>query len=142
MKKIVFGLLLAGCFAAWQPARAQTGASIGYGERVPEEAVDKAVLYRRAYDWIENHFPYTPKTVIRADTAKGEVRVEGMAKVKTSAPSGQLQERHVRFEFAFRTSPTGYDYSVGSFKFIADPGKPDEATDFDVFVALLTFQVR
>ena len=62
-----------------------------------------------------------------------------MAKVKTAAPPGQL-ERHVRFEFAFRTSPTGYDYSVGSFKFIADPGKPDEVTDFDVFVAQLAIE--
>jgi len=136
MKKIVFGLLLSG-FASLQLAQAQTTGPVGYSERVPEEGVSKSVLYRRAYDWVENHFIYAPKTVIQTDTIKGEVRIEGTGKVKTASPSGKLQELPVRFEFVFHTLPTGYDYSVGSFRLISDPSKPDETIGFDEFVAQL-----
>ena len=136
MKKLALGLLLS-VLASLQPARAQTTTPVGYSERVPDEGVSKSILYRRAYDWAENHFIYTPKSIIQADTTKGEVRIQGSGKVKTASPSGQLQERPVQFEFVFHTLPNGYDYRVGSFRLIPDPSKPDETIGFDEFVAQL-----
>jgi hypothetical protein len=120
-------------------AQAQDGI-VGYSERVPDDVSDKAVLYRRATEWVENHFAYVPKTIMRADAAKGEVRVEGTANVKTATASGQLKERPVRFEFVFHTLATGYDYSVGGFLLVPDASKPNETVHFDEFVAQLAVE--
>ena len=136
MKKLVLALLVIGCLSAGHGAQAQDG-TVGYSERVPDDAADKSVLYRRATDWVENHFAYVPKTIVRADAAKGEMRVEGTANVKTATVSGQLKERQVRFEFVFHTLATGYDYSVGGFQLVLDPSKPNETMHFDEFVAQL-----
>ncbi|WBO83733.1 DUF4468 domain-containing protein [Hymenobacter yonginensis] len=136
MKKLVRMFLLGGLLAASQAVHAQDG-QIGYSERVPDDSSDKAALYKRATEWVENHFTYAPKSITRADAAKGEVRVEGTASVKTATPSGQMKERPVRFEFIFHALPTGYDYSVGGFQLVPDASKPAETVNFDEFVAQL-----
>ncbi|WBA40778.1 DUF4468 domain-containing protein [Hymenobacter canadensis] len=136
MKKSVLMFLLGGLLAMSQAAQAQDG-QVGYSERVPDDSSDKVVLYKRATDWVENHFTYVPKAITRTDTAKGEMRVEGTAMVKTTTPSGQLKERPVRFEFVFHALPTGYDYSVGGFQVVPDASKPNDTVNFDEFVAQL-----
>ena len=136
MKKLVLIFLLGGLLGVSQTAQAQDG-QVGYSERVPDDTADKEALYKRATEWVENNFAYAPKSITRADAGKGEVRVEGTAKVKTTTPSGQLKERPVRFEFIFHALPTGYDYSVGGFQLVPDASKPAETVNFDEFVAQL-----
>jgi hypothetical protein len=139
MKQIFHGLLIVGLLALAPAVYGQSvlPSTIEYSERVPDEEGEASVLYRRTLDWSENHFSYTPKAMIKTDAAKGEIRVSGMVKVKTASPSGQLQERPVRFEFSFRTLPSGYEYNVGYFRVVPDAKKPDETVPFEEFVSQL-----
>ncbi|TGE27389.1 DUF4468 domain-containing protein [Hymenobacter metallicola] len=138
MKKVLFGLLLAGLVATAPAALAQSsGTAVSYTENVLAEEAGKDVLYRRALDWMENHFAYGPKTGAKSDAAAGMVRVTGTGKVKPVATNGKEQEQVIRFDFVFRASDKGYEYSVGSFRVIADPKKPEEAVMLSDYIAQL-----
>lgn len=139
MKKVLFGLLLAGLVAGTPAAaQAQDGTTVSYSENVPAEEVGKDVLYQRALDWTQNHFAYGPKTGAKADAATGLVRVTGTGKVKPVATNGKEQEQIIRFEFVFRATDKGYEYSVGSFRLVpTDPKKPEEAIMLSDYIAQL-----
>lgn len=139
MKQIFHGLLVVGLLTLAPAVYSQSilPSTIEYSERVPDTEAEAEVLYRRTLDWSENHFSYAPKATIKTDAAKGEIRVSGTVKVKTASPSGQLQERPVRFEFSFRTLSSGYEYNVGYFRVVPDDKKPDETVPFEEFVSQL-----
>ncbi|SHL60609.1 DUF4468 domain-containing protein [Hymenobacter psychrotolerans] len=138
MKKVVLGFLIGAGLSVAIPAQAQdTGTPVSYTERVPEEDSEQEVLFRRAADWVENHFTYAPKKVISSDAAKGELRAEGTVQVKLTSTSGKQQEQPVRFEFIFHTLASGYDYSVGQLRVVPDGKKPEESVPFDAYVAQL-----
>lgn len=142
MKHLFRGLLVAGLLSLASAAYAQdfVATPIEYSERVPDEATEADVLYRRTLEWTESRFPYKPKQVIRTDPEKGEIRVSGTMKVKTTSTSGQLQEWPVLFEFYFRTLPTGYEYNVGYFRVTSNPKKPEETVPFEEFVTQLAME--
>ena len=138
MKKVVLSFVIGGILSLGLPAQAQdTAMPVSYTERVADEEPDQTVLFRRASDWVENHFSYSSKKVISTNAVKGELRAEGTVKVKTATTSGQLQELPVRFEFVFHTLASGYDYSVGQLRIASDPKKPEETVPFEEFVAQL-----
>ncbi|WP_157807673.1 DUF4468 domain-containing protein [Hymenobacter chitinivorans] len=110
---------------------------MSYTENVLAEEVGKEVLYRRALEWTESHFSYGPKTGAKADPAAGMVRVTGTGKVKPVATNGKEQEQTIRFDFVFRASDKGYEYSVGSFRLVPDPAKPDETVMLSDYIAKL-----
>ncbi|UOQ72805.1 DUF4468 domain-containing protein [Hymenobacter cellulosilyticus] len=126
MKKVLFGLMFAGLLASAPAAVAQvsSGASVSYSENVLAEEVGKDVLYKRALDWTQNHFPYAPKMGAKSDAATGTVRITGTGKVKPVTTAGKEQEHVIRFDFVFRASDKGYEYSVGSFRLVPDPRSP------------------
>lgn len=140
MKNIILGLAFSGMLALAPTAHAQSSTSdpIGYSERVPETDHDRSSIYRSALGWTENHFSYTPKKALRTDAGTGEIKLQGTAQVKTVSPAGQQQERPVTFEFVFHALPTGYDYSVGSFRLAPDVEKPEETITLEEFVTLLS----
>jgi len=142
MKHILLGFLVTGFLTVTSAAQAQETlpAPIQYSERVSDDDPEADELYRRTLDWTDKHFAYSPKTVIRTDASKGEIRVNGTLKVKTASNSGQLQERPVQFEFSFRTLPTGYEYNVGYFRVSPDSKKPEETIPFEEFVSQLAME--
>jgi hypothetical protein len=139
MKKVLFSLLFAGLVATASPVLAQDGpgASVSYSENVLAEDTGKEVLYKRALDWSQNHFAYGPKTGAKSDPATGMVRVTGTGKVKPVTTAGKEQEQVVRFDFVFRASDKGYEYSVGSFRLVPDPKKPEETVMLSDYIAQL-----
>lgn len=140
MKPILLSFLLASLLFFTKTTCAQEAPSgpIEYREKVLDDEAEAATLYKRAVDWGENHFAYTPKATLRADAEKGEVRMTGTVKVKTTSTSGQTQEHPVLFEFNFRAVPTGgYEYSVGVFRVILDTKKPDEMVPVEEYVTRL-----
>ena len=134
MKPILLGFLLSGLltFAPAVYAQEFIPATVEFREKVQDEELAAGLLHHRALDWTDTHFTYLPKTTIRTDAAKGEIRVSGTMKVKTASPSGQMQEHPVLFEFFFHTLPVGYEYSVGYFRVVPDAKKPDETVPFEV----------
>ncbi|MCB2406770.1 DUF4468 domain-containing protein [Hymenobacter lucidus] len=139
MKKVLFGLLLS-CLVALAPqAHAQDGstASVSYTESVLAEDAGKEVLYKRALDWMENHFPYGPKTGAKSDAAAGLVRATGTGKVKPVTTAGKELELVIRFDFVFRATDKGYEYSIGSFRLTPDPKKPEETVMLSDYIAQL-----
>ncbi|MCB2376479.1 DUF4468 domain-containing protein [Hymenobacter sp. BT635] len=139
MKKVLFGLLLAGLMSTTQAAVAQSGSgpAVSYTETVLAAEIGKEILFRRALDWTENHFSYGPKTGAKSDAAAGTVRVTGTGKVTPVATNGKELTRVIRFDFVFRATDKGYDYSVGSFRVIPDPQKPEETMMLSDYIAQL-----
>lgn len=141
MKQYLLHFLLVGLLLFTKAAHAQESASGGpiqYSEKVLDDEAEAMVLYKRTVDWSENHFSYTPKATLKADAAKGEVRMNGTVKIKTASTSGQTQEHPVVFEFNFHALPTGgYDYSVGFMRVILDTRKPDEMVSVEEYVTQL-----
>ncbi|UOQ53637.1 DUF4468 domain-containing protein [Hymenobacter cellulosivorans] len=139
MKKVLFGLMFV-CLAATAPvAMAQTGSgtSVSYTENVLADEVGKEVLYQRALDWAQNHFSYGPKTGPKSDAAAGTVRVTGTGKVKPVATNGKEMEQTIRFDFVFRASDKGYEYSVGSFRLVPNPQNPEETEMLSDYISRL-----
>lgn len=141
MKLTILSILFITLLLFTKAVRAQDSASVGpiqYSEKVLDDDAEPAVLYKRAVDWSENHFAYTPKATLRADATKGELRMTGTVKIKTATNTGQMQEHPVLFEFNFHTLPDGgYDYSVGFFRVILDTRKPDEMLPVEEYVTQL-----
>ncbi|HEX8428366.1 hypothetical protein [Hymenobacter sp.] len=141
MKHSFLSFLLIGLLLFTKAAYAQDSAPDGpiqYSEKVLDDEAEASVLYKRTVDWSENHFAYTPKATLKADAGKGEVKMTGTVKVKTTSTSGQIQEHPVVFEFNFHALPTGgYDYSVSFFRVILDTRKPDETVAVEEYVTQL-----
>ncbi|WP_045688889.1 MULTISPECIES: DUF4468 domain-containing protein [Hymenobacter] len=136
MNKVLLSVLLGGMLALAPAAQAQSEpvAPIEYSERVPSEGSGRTLLYRRAYDWMENHFAYGPKSVIKADPAAGSLRVTGTSKIKPVDTKGKEQEVAVRFDFTFRATDNGYEYSVNTFQAIPDSKQPSQALALDEYI--------
>lgn len=141
MKYTLLSFLLVGVLLFSKAAYAQessSGGPIQYTEKVLDDEAETTVLYKRTVDWSENHFGYTPKATLKADAGKGEVRMTGTVKIKTTSTSGQTQEHPVIFEFNFHALPTGgYEYSVGFFRVVLDTRKPDEMVSVEEYVTQL-----
>ncbi|UOG74596.1 hypothetical protein MTX78_21070 [Hymenobacter tibetensis] len=141
MKHSLLTFLLIGVLLFSKAAYAQDSASGGpiqYNEKVLDDEAEASVLYKRAIEWSESHFAYTPKATLKADAIKGELRMTGTVKIKTATTSGQVQEHPVLFEFNFHALPDGgYDYSVGFFRVILDTRKPDETVPVEEYITQL-----
>ncbi|TGD81594.1 DUF4468 domain-containing protein [Hymenobacter wooponensis] len=139
MKNLLLGFLLCGLMLFSLSTRAQSDAPapVEYSERVPADGAGRSALYRRALDWTENHFAYGPKSGQKADAAAGTVRLTGTGKVKPVDNKGREQVLTVLFDFTFRANDNGYEYSVGSFQIIPDPGQPSQTKPIDVYLTEL-----
>ncbi|TGE14761.1 DUF4468 domain-containing protein [Hymenobacter elongatus] len=137
MKKVLFILLFAGWASTAAQAQNSAAAAVAYAENVLADGAGKEALYNRAAEWSTSHFAYGPKTGAKTDAATGMVRVTGTGKVKPVTPAGKEQEMLVRFDFVFRASETGYEYSVGSFRLVADPNKPEESVMLSDYITQL-----
>jgi len=135
MKKVLLSLLVLGMMTLAPEVRAQTDAPapVGYSERVPAENLDNTTLYRRALDWAQNRFSYGPKSGMKVDESAGTVRVTGTGKVKQVDTKGKEQEVPVLFDFSFRATGTGYEYSIGSFRVVPDTKQPSQTVPFDQY---------
>ena len=136
MKNLLLSLLMCGLLLASFTTRAQSAAPapVEYSERVPAEGAGSTALYRRSLDWTENRFAYGPKSNKKADAATGTVRLTGTGKVKPVDGKGREQEITVLFDFTFRANDNGYEYSVGSFRVIPDPGQPSQTMPLDAYL--------
>lgn len=137
MKKVLLGMLLGGMLALAPEVRAQSEAAapIEYSERVPSEGAGRTLLQQRAFDWAENHFSYSPKSGLKSDAATGAVRVTGTGKVKPVDTKGREQVMQVLFDFTFRATDNGYEYTVGSFRVVLDPKQPTQTQALDDYIA-------
>lgn len=138
MKKFFAGFVLLSLLGLSPSLQAQsTAAPIEYSERVPAEGAGKQLLYQRAVSWSENNFAYSPKSDVKADPAACSLRLRGTSKVKTVTTSGKEVVIPIRFEFVFRSTDNGYEYSVGSFLLIPDTKQPVNTVALDEYTAQL-----
>lgn len=142
MKKLVTAVLLGGLLLLGAGAQAQSASTeaIGYSEQVLVDEANSNSLYQRALSWVEGPFPYKPKADLQAQKEAQEVKVTGTSKIKTAAASasGADQERVLRFNFTFRTTPQGYTYSVGTFRVVPNTKEPAATVPLDAFIQQLS----
>ncbi|WP_197070440.1 DUF4468 domain-containing protein [Hymenobacter sp. DG25B] len=139
MKTTLLSLVCCGMLFFSAPLLAQTtdSAPIEYSEQVPAPEPGKNALFLRGANWVENRFAFGPTTGFRKDAATGEVRVTGTSKVTPVTASGKDQDYTVRFEFVFRCTEQGYNYSVGSFRCVTDPENPTATVPLDEYISQL-----
>ncbi|QJX46375.1 DUF4468 domain-containing protein [Hymenobacter taeanensis] len=139
MKNLLLSFLFCGLLLASFVTRAQseTPAPVEYSERVPADGAGKSALYRSALNWTETHFAYGPKSNQKTDATTGTVRLTGTGKVKPVDTKGREKEITVLFDFNFRANDNGYEYSVGSFRVIADPEQPSQTEPLDTYLMAL-----
>lgn len=139
MKNSLLSVLLCGLmlFSLSAYAQSDAPAPVEYSERVPAEGAGSSALYRRALDWTENRFAYGPKSGQKADATAGTLRLTGTSKVKPVDKKAREQAITILFDFTFRASDNGYEYSVGSFQAIPDPEQPSQTMPLDAYIAQL-----
>jgi hypothetical protein len=139
MKNALLSLIFCGLLSFSFVAQAQSDAPapVEYSERVPSEGAGSTALYRRALEWTENHFAYGPKSGQKADATANTLRLTGTSKVKPVDKKGREQVITILFDFTFRATDNGYEYSVGSFRAVTDPEQPGQTMPLDAYIMQL-----